>query len=41
MTAAVDLCEPDLKVVDVTITQVDDQQQVQATVAWDFDGEEV
>ena len=41
VTAAVDLCEPDLKVVDVTITQVDDQQQVQATVAWDFDGEEV
>ena len=31
VTAAVDLCEPDLRVVDVTIRQVEDQQQVAVT----------
>ncbi len=41
VTAAVDLCEPDLRVVDVTIRQVDDQQQVAVTVAWDDQGEEI
>ena len=41
VTAAVDLCEPDLRVVDVTIRQVEDHQQVAVTVAWDDQGEEI
>ena len=41
VTAAVDLCEPDLRVVDVTISQVENHQQVNVTVAWDDQGEEV
>lgn len=32
--AAVDLCEPDLRVVDVAITQDEGRQDVAVTVAW-------
>lgn len=40
IVAAVDLCEPDLTVTGVQITQADGHQQVNVTVAWDL-GEDI
>lgn len=41
VTAAVDLCEPDLRVVGVDISQSEGRQRVNVTVAWDDDGEDI
>ena len=40
IVAAVDLCEPDLTVTGVEISQAEGRQSVNVTVAWDDDGEE-
>lgn len=41
IVAAVSLCEPDLRVVDVTLATGNGRQAVDVTVAWDDDGEEI
>ena len=40
VSAAIDLCEPDLDVLDVTVDQTDGTQQVTVTVAWAATDEE-
>lgn len=41
IVAAVDLCEPDLIVTGVAISQTEGRQAVSVTVAWDLDGEDI
>lgn len=41
VTAAVDLCEPDLTVLGVEVTQTGGRQAVDVTVAWDETDEEL
>lgn len=41
VTAAVDLCEPDLTVTGVDVSQSDGRQHVNVTVAWDDQGEDI
>ena len=41
VTAAVDLCEPDLTVTGAQISQANGRQNVSVTVAWDLSGEDI